>query len=293
VGQHRKHEIPPRAWTPDEEELLRNKYDSSSISDIAAELRRTASSVKTRSLKLGLRRGRQPWSKEEDDILRKLYPHMSTKDMVKELPGRDMQGIYRRACHYLGLRKTQEYLDSPAACRLRRGDKVGSSYRYPKGHVPANKGLRRPGYSTGRGRMKETQFKKGERAGAAQRKWCPVGTIKQNADGYLRRKIADEPESIAGKGAHSTNWEFVHRRVWEDANGPIPEGYRIWWKDGDHLNCALENLELLSAKEHMARTTIHNLPPQIKELLRLKGAIRRQITYRSRDASKKQNVRSA
>jgi hypothetical protein len=54
------------------------------------------------------------------------------------------------------------------------------------------------------------------------------------------------------------------------------------------MNCALENLELLSGKEHMSRTTIHNLPKPLAEVIRLKGALKRQI--RKKTNAQKQNV---
>lgn len=41
------------------------------------------------------------------------------------------------------------------------------------------------------------------------------------------------------------------RKVWERNVGPIPEGYHIHHKDNDFTNNALENLECLSAAEHM------------------------------------------
>src|SRR5207253_2069672 len=133
----------------------------------------------------------------------------------------------------LSLDKSPGYLRRFA--RLQPGHHHGKATQFPKGHAPANKGLRRPGYSVGRGRMQETQFKKGQKPG----NWLPVGTVKPNADGYLQIKISDAPEPPDAKGANSPNWEFVHKRVWEAAHGPIPEGYRIWWKDGDRTNCAL------------------------------------------------------
>jgi hypothetical protein len=85
--------------------------------------------------------------------------------------------------------KSEAYLASPAACRLRRGDNIGAPYRFTKGHVPANKGLRRPGW--GPGRMKETQFRKGERQGRAVKLYKPIGTERVSKDGYTERKIND------------------------------------------------------------------------------------------------------
>jgi hypothetical protein len=208
---------------------------------------------------------RKHWTPEDDELLRKLYPHQATSSFC-ELFGASVEQTYRRAFK-LALYKTAACISTgPGAQTLMR---AGAPFRFPKGHVPANKGLRRPGYAPGR--MKETQFRKGQ----VPRNWDPVGTVKFNTDGYLRRKIADP-----------NVWEFIHRRVWEDAHGPIPKGHRIWWKDGDHGNCALENLELISGREHMARTTVHTLPPDLKATVYAVGALNRAISRRKRSAEK-------
>jgi hypothetical protein len=213
---------------------------------------------------------RKFWTSAEDQLMRKLYPHISTAKLAAKLR-RPLCSVKGRA-HTLGLHKTQEYLDSPAACRLRRNPNPGIAYRYPKGRVPANKGLHRPGYSVGRGRMRETQFKKGQ---------PPLNTFPmwsfRLCDGYLMLKT--------GKAHKPPNsgWEYVHRLVWEQANGPLPnwrEG-RIWWKDGNHLNNSLSNLEFVCGRDHVARTTMHNLPPAIREVIHLRGAINRTITWRT------------
>lgn len=44
---------------------------------------------------------------------------------------------------------------------------------------------------------------------------------------------------------------YLHREVWKDANGEIPEGHVIHHKDGDKSNNALENLECLPTAEHL------------------------------------------
>jgi len=51
------------------------------------------------------------------------------------------------------------------------------------------------------------------------------------------------------------NMEFVHRYIWEQANGKIPDRYHIHHKDENKLNNNLDNLELISASEH---TRLHN-----------------------------------
>ena len=41
-----------------------------------------------------------------------------------------------------------------------------------------------------------------------------------------------------------------YRRIWEEANGPIPDGHEIHHIDGDRSNNALSNLACLSLQEH-------------------------------------------
>jgi hypothetical protein len=266
-----------KAWTANAEAYLREHYPNESTEEIAKALGRTYISVRSRAKKLGLRkRGRfekQFWSTAEEKYLRRHYADGHTAELAKAL-GRPIAKVYAKA-KKLGLEKSAEYLRRFA--RLQPGHQLGRATQFPKGHLPANKGLRRPGWSAGR--MRDTQFKKGQKPANTY----PVGAIVKNADGYLRIKVRDDPEPPGLKGGSSKNWEFVHRRVWEDAHGPIPPGHRIWWKDGNHDNNALDNLELLTDKEHMARTTIHNLPPELKETIQLAGRLKRTIKRKERE----------
>ncbi|MGD9954247.1 MAG: HNH endonuclease signature motif containing protein, partial [Burkholderiales bacterium] len=175
-------------------------------------------------------RGRA-WTRAEEEILALQYPHMATKviALLLEVP---VYRVYSKATR-MGLAKSAEYLASDAACRLRRGDNIGRRYRFPKGHVPANKGLRRPGYAPGN--MARGQFKKGRRP----HNWLPIGTEVVRSDGYLARKMTDT-------GYPPRDWVQVHRLNWIAAHGPIPPRHVIRFKDGNKLNTAVENLEMLS-----------------------------------------------
>ena len=51
------------------------------------------------------------------------------------------------------------------------------------------------------------------------------------------------------KGRQNERWKFVHRLVWEEHNGPIPEGGCIVFRDGDKMNCNIENLAMLTHGE--------------------------------------------
>lgn len=47
---------------------------------------------------------------------------------------------------------------------------------------------------------------------------------------------------------------MLHVVVWEEANGPVPKGMIVVFKDGDTMNVTLENLEIITRQEAAART---------------------------------------
>lgn len=211
------------------------------------------------------RAGKRLWEPWDDVLLAARYPHERTETLARDL-GRSVQAVYVRAAA-LGLTKSAEYLASPEACRLRRGDQVGAASRFRKGHVPANKGLRRPGWAPGR--MQETQFRKGERRGVAVRLYQPIGTERW-AYGYLQRKVNDDLPL-------QRRWRAVHVMVWEASHGPVPKGHVIAFRNGDRRDIRLDNLQCISRRELMARNTVHNLPKPLAETVQLLGALKRQI----------------
>ncbi len=175
--------------------------------------------------------GRKPWSRGDEALLRKQFPHIKTALLAQRL-GRTLSAVNGRAS-LLGLNKTEAYLASPDACRLRRGDNVGAAYRFPKGHVPANKGLRRPGYSAGR--MKTSWFKNGQ----AGHNWMPIGG-ERTVDGYRYTKVSDVrcvPWTV--------NWKPSHVLRWTAVNGPIPHGHCLKSLDGNRLNTDPSNWTMI------------------------------------------------
>ena len=219
--------------------------------------------------------GRRRWSAEEDALLRQLYPDTLTATVAQRMR-RSISAIYGRV-DLLGLAKSPAYLASPDACRLRSGDNVGARTRYPKGHVPANKGTRRPGWAPGR--MRETQFKKGERQGVAAKLYKPIGSERISKDGYLERKVNDDLPLQA-------RWRAVHLILWESVHGRLPRGYAIVFKNGDKTDIRLDNLERITRGELMLRNTVHRYPKPIVETIQLIGAVRRKINRRTRSDEK-------
>lgn len=234
---------------------------------------------------------RKPWTPAEDEILRQRVPNEPTH-VVAAAIGRSTSSTFARA-HKLGVTKSAEYLASPAAGRTNGRQGIGT--RFVKGQVPPNKGLRRPGWAPGR--MATTQFKKGSLSGRAQALLKPVGSERISKDGYLERKTHNDiPQGATRAEANrlrQRRWRAVHLIVWEDANGPLPKGYAVCFRDGNKRNIVLDNLELVKRGDLMGRNTIHNLPPELKQTVQLLGRVNRAIRKREKNDGQEQDQRSA
>lgn len=222
---------------------------------------------------------RRYWTVEDLTYLREHYPHVATLAVAARL-GRSVNMVYNKA-HVLGLLKTEEYLRDPAnRCRLFKhiGAPVTSlPYRFRPGHVPANKGSRRPGYAPGR--MRDTQFQKGVRSGIAARNWVPLGTILPDAEGYLRIKVRDAVHGQEATGFGNTKvWPLYNRWLWEQQHGPIPPQHVVIFKDGNRAHCVIENLELLSMADNARRNSMwRNYPRELAEAIQMNGALKRKL----------------
>lgn len=82
----------------------------------------------------------------------------------------------------------------------------------------------------------------------------PTGRILKNTNkkgDYIRVVLSNKKiETKASK--------HIHRLVYENFIGEIPDGYHIHHKDGDNQNNRIDNLELLSPSEHHTETARMN-----------------------------------
>src|SRR4029077_5039769 len=200
-----------------------------------------------------------PWPREQLRLLREHYPHRPTRECVP-LCGHSVSSIYAHAGS-LGLHKTAAFLASLASGIMIKGTTRGAEHRFPKGHVPANKGTRRPGWHTGR--MRETQFKKGQFPFNRDPGFYVLGALRVNADGYIDMRVSFEP---GAKG-----WRALHRILWEDRHGPIPRDHVVVFRNRDPLDCWYDNLELISRAELCRRNSVHNLPAPLKRTIHALG----------------------
>lgn len=218
---------------------------------------------------------RVPYQPEEDEIIRRLFPTNATHK-VAALIDRTPSSVAQRA-EVLGLSKDPEYLANDAF-RFNGRHIKGIEHRFKPGQEPPNKGQPMPAHV--REKCAPTMFKKGRPAHEA-RNYQPIGTLRISKDGYLERKVTDDPGVYPAR-----RWSAVHRLVWEAANGPVPAGHAVVFLPGRRTQqeaaITLDALELVSRAELMRRNTRHRFPKELADLIALRAALTRKINNRTR-----------
>lgn len=252
-----------KPWQDFEVEALTRLYESEPMDRLIQLFQRSRESIKCKSQLLGLRRSRPErfvWTADKIALLRARYPDEKAAVLAVVI-GAPVHTVYAKAVA-LGLKKSAAFYASPDNGRLT--GETGKSSRLTPGHTPWNKGLK--GVAMG---GKATQFKPGHRGGRAAEIYRPIGS-EEVRDGYLYRKISDS-------GVMHKRWRLVHVMNWEAVHGLVPRGHILHFLDGNRMNTAVENLELVSRADWLKRHTIHNYPKEIVQVTQLRGAVTRRI----------------
>lgn len=124
--------------------------------------------------------------------------------------------------------------DNFKAMCTRKGFKTGRTGCFPKGNEPFNKGKPHPS----RGRAAETQFKRGQ--------------LPHNTKGHGHERVDSKDGYVVMIVAETNPWTGaktrpVHKHVylWEQVNGPVPEGHCLKCLDGNKLNTDPSNWEAI------------------------------------------------
>ena len=195
-------------------------------------------------------RNRKSRRKNTEDLLVHPWTHEEDAFLIQHYPKRGPQWC-AEAMQAIGYERTRSSVDN-------RGFKLGLVYLGPKlgcfkkGQVPANKGKKMAPevYAKAAPNM----FKKGNRSGAANQKYKPIGHETFRRGEYWWVKIAEG------------RWELKHRIIWERHHGPIPPAHMVIFRDGNPHNFSLNNLELITRGEH-ARRNRHGAGPSQYSLL--------------------------
>lgn len=204
---------------------------------------------------------RRPWTNEEISRLRELYGRtdIDCSDMAKML-GRPICSIYGKA-KTIGLSRPEIFRS--IAGKKGTTDPRAIAHRFQKGCIPPNKGKKMPAevYE----RCAPTMFKNGNKP--ANHK--PIGSERVNIYGYVEVKVA-EPNK----------WRQKHRVLWEHANGPIPPGYILRFRNGNRQDITLDNLYIISRADQLKKenSLTARYPAELVEVIRIRGAVKRRIS---------------
>lgn len=212
--------------------------------------------------------GKKQWTKEEYWKYQTRYPQGMYEYIRDNSWGVSSKEMAERCNERFGTDWTPTGMKQ---FRQRHGIKSGLTGWYQKGHPPGTKGKTLEEICKNDpeklARARATQFKKGQKPPNEM----PVGTIVVSTDGYKLRKKQME-------GGLWERWEMLHRAVWVEHNGPIPEGMVVSFKDGNKLNCDISNLMLITRSENAQIRPLRSEDPDITDaalaMVRLKNAVK-------------------
>ncbi len=192
------------------------------------------------------------------DIIKARYPYEPTKTLAAEL-NITPYSLYHIA-YRLGLKKDPEYRKTTY---WKKGCQAGVATQFKKGHVPLNKGqkMSKKTYN----KVAHTMFKKGNKP--PNTKPADAVTIRMDNSNipYKYLKIRD------------SNWQLMHRVIYEQYHGPIPKGSIVTFKDANTMNCHIDNLICITMAENMIRNSIQRYPEELKKVIRLNSKLKKQI----------------
>jgi len=215
---------------------------------------------------------REKWTNEEVATLKEMYSRedVFAGDIAARL-GCSVRRIYNKAMS-LGLKRPREI--QRLAGKIGTRSEAAMAHRFQKGHAPANKGKKMSPETYAK--VARTMFKKG-RPSINHR---PVGSERVSKDGYVEIKVA-EPNK----------WRLKHRVIWEQERGQIPPGHNIQFKDGNPLNLAIDNLYIIDRVTQLKEqnSLMARYPKEIQQVIRLRGAVKRQITMHNKKENQSSN----
>lgn len=196
-------------------------------------------------------KGRTSFTLEEDEMIKENYLKLPIKTLGK---------IMNRS--FCGISKRLEELNLVIPEEVRAERKAKGMFR--KGQEPPNKGKKMDPEQYEK--SKHTFFQKNHIPHNAKKDWCEV--VRKDSSGRCYILI-----KLPGRRKLS----FKHVWIWEEKNGKVPDDHAVVFKDGNTLNCVIENLECISRVELMKRNSIYNYPEELIRAIQLKNAIKRKV----------------
>jgi hypothetical protein len=150
--------------------------------------------------------------------------------------------------------------------RKRKGWRTGRTGQFVKGQPAMNKGVPcAPGRGGNHPNARRTQFRNGQEP--HNTRW--LGHERVSKDGYVEISV-DVPNPHTG---YHRRYVLKHRWLWEQANGPVPEGHALKCLDGNKQNTDPSNWEpvprailprLAGGNRHQRKLAYDDAPPEVR-----------------------------
>lgn len=227
----------------------------------------TAASMKSykanHNLKSGTRHGVEK-GKATD-----LFPEKVRKYIFANYKGTGHKAMCDQLFEYFGIQYTPGQIKQYYA---RNGLNSGLTGYFKKGCCP----YKQPKGTHAQG-CEKTWFRPGQLPPNTK----PIGYERITQDGYTEVKVKMRPS----RSDCNDNFVPKQRLIWEQANGPLPPGYVVIFKDGNKRNFALDNLAAVTRYEcmEMNRHDLFSSDPQATETGILLARLRTTIYQKEKE----------
>ncbi|MFO0414923.1 MAG: HNH endonuclease signature motif containing protein [Pseudomonadota bacterium] len=240
-----------KRYTKQEIDFIKANALKLTTEQIAQQLNRTVPGIafKIKTLKINRRPTIKRWTADEISLLNQIHKSYTRQDLAE---------IFK--CSY----------EQMVACLKNRKLSTGRDTRFKKGHIPPQKGKKIP---------------LSKMPAAFQQKVFKKGNVPHNTKTDLHVSVRNmKGRNYKWIRISKDNWQLYNRYVWQQHHGSIPDNMLVAFKDGNTLNCNIENLYLETVEQHMQRNTIHRYSPELKEVFRLVGKLKSKIAkYEKQD----------
>ena len=235
-------------WTDKMIEQLIELYPVVKLKELEHIFKLSKAKIKDKACRLKIKKMTRAtnWTAKEIEDLKKMYSD-TDNDILVAYFGRTKESIYNKA-HTLGLKKSEEFIAKAKLEWAEHVREVGKAYRFKKGMVTWNKGIK--GYMG----ANKTSFKKG----TIPPNTVEIGTETKDRDGYVKVKV-EQPNF----------WKLKHRLIWENRFGSIPDKHAVIFINGDKDNFDLTNLALVHRRDLLYFNRHGKYPPEIIDAQKL------------------------
>ena len=243
-------------YTPDHLEFLRSGYLSMNIRLLTKTfnkqfgLEKTELAIKGTLNNHGIKCCRKPkdrlWSRS------RLYTEEQVQFISENYTGRSVDELKDLFNDRFGTSMTWQQIKSFVH---NRGIVSGRTGRFEKGNMPWNGGTKGQRLTT----ANKGSFKKG----SVPKNRKPLGHERiDQRHGHIWIKVA---ETNPHTGC-PTRYKHKHVHIWEQENGPVPEGMIVAFKNGDPDHCEIDNLMLISRAEllNLNQQGYKEIPAELK-----------------------------